>query len=174
MSDLSEFVVLSDTTLTTDSRRVAKHFKKRHDNVLRAIDGLDCSEEYRLLNFEEVFEEYENGNGAKQKSRVIRMTKDGWVFLVMGFKGGEAPRIKEAYIKAFNAMAEQLQRLGDARYHSLWSQRLELEKRDATSFMFASFGGKCMKARQREKPLLENERAILAAEMEPNLFLVKS
>ena len=32
MQDLSDFVVLSDTTLTTDSRRVAKHFKKEHKN----------------------------------------------------------------------------------------------------------------------------------------------
>ncbi len=43
MSDLSEFVILSDTTLTTDSRRVAKHFKKAHKSVLRAYDRLECS-----------------------------------------------------------------------------------------------------------------------------------
>ena len=51
MFELSEFVTLSDTTLTTDSRRVAKHFKKRHDNILRAYDKLGCSEEFTKLNF---------------------------------------------------------------------------------------------------------------------------
>lgn len=167
MSDLSDFVVLSNTTLTTDSRRVAKHFKKRHDNVLQAIDRLDCSDEYRLLNFQEVFEEYKSGNGATQKARVVRMTKDGWVFLVMGFKGAEASRIKEAYINAFNAMADQLQRIGD----SLWAQRLDLERREATSFMWASFGAKRMQERRKEKPLLENERELLEEKMQPVLFV---
>jgi len=37
MSDLSEFVTLNDSTLTTDSRRVAKHFKMQHDNVLQVF-----------------------------------------------------------------------------------------------------------------------------------------
>lgn len=36
MNDLSEFVTLTDTTLTTDSRRVARHFRKLHKNVLQA------------------------------------------------------------------------------------------------------------------------------------------
>lgn len=163
MNDLSEFVVLSDTTLTTDSRRVAKHFKKAHKSVLRAYDRLDCSDEFNRRNFAPVEETDAKG----EDRRVIRMTKDGFVFLAMGFQGSEAARVKEAYIKAFNAMAEQLQSIGN----SLWAQRLELEKREATSFMWASFGGKCMQSRRREKPLLENERNILDAEMQPPLFV---
>lgn len=166
MNDLSEFVVLSDTTLTTDSRRVAKHFKKAHKNVLQSIDRLECSEKFRRLNFQPVIEEYKNGKGGTQKDRVIQMTKDGFMMLAMGFTGKEAMTFKEAFINAFNAMAEQLQRIGN----SLWAQRLELEKREATSFMWASFGGKCMQTRRREKPLLENEREILESEMQPPLF----
>ena len=161
---------MSDTTLTTDSRRVAKHFKKAHKNVLQAYDRLECSEEFNRLNFQPVTEEYKNGKGGIQKDRVIRMTKDGFMFLVLGFRGFEAARVKEAYIKAFNAMAEQLQSIGN----SLWAQRLELEKREATSFMWASFGGKCMQTRRREKPLLENERDILEEEMQPALFAASS
>lgn len=171
MNDLSEFVTLSDTTLVTDSRRVAKHFKKRHDNVLQAIDRLDCSAEYRLLNFKETVETRENpSGGAPISSRSIQMTKDGWMFLVMGFKGAEASRIKEAYIRAFNAMAEQLQRIGDSRAESLMAQRLDLERREATSFMWASFGAKRMQERRYEKPLLENERALLESKMQPDMF----
>ena len=166
MTDLSEFVVLSDTTLTTDSRRVAKHFKKAHKNILQAYDRIECSEEFNRLNFQPVTEEYKNGKGGVQKDRVIRMTKDGFMFLVLGFRGAEAAKVKEAYIKAFNAMADQLQRIGDSR----WEQRLDLEKRDATSFMWASFGGKCMVRRKYEKPLLQNERDLLEAEMQPTLF----
>lgn len=36
------------------SRQVAEEFGKRHDNVLRDIANLDCSNEFHLLNFEEI------------------------------------------------------------------------------------------------------------------------
>lgn len=165
--DLSEFVTLSDTTLTTDSRRVAKHFKKRHKNVLRALDALQIPPDFYQLNFEPVIETYTNGKGGLQDGRVIRMTKDGFLLLAMGFTGPEAVAIKIAYIGAFNAMAEQLHQIGN----SLWPQRLDLEKREATSFMWASFGSKRMLERRREKPLLDNERAIMERVMQPGLFV---
>ena len=38
------------------------------------------------------------------------MTKDGFTFLAMGFTGKEAAKWKEAYINAFNAMADKLQK----------------------------------------------------------------
>ena len=162
MKDLSEFVTLNDTTLTTDSRRVAKHFKRRHDNVLQAYDRLECSKEFNHLNFQAV----EEGDEKGESRRVIRMTKDGFMFLVLGFRGTEAARIKEAYINAFNAMSDQLQQIG----MSLWNQRLELEKKDATSFMWASFGSKRMLDRKRELPDIRETRARLENEMEPALF----
>ncbi|MBJ7555469.1 hypothetical protein [Marinomonas spartinae] len=31
---------------------ITKHFDKRHDNILRKIESLECSDEYRALNFE--------------------------------------------------------------------------------------------------------------------------
>jgi len=37
----------------TTSRKVAEVFDKRHDNVLRDIQKLDCSEGFFVLNFEE-------------------------------------------------------------------------------------------------------------------------
>ena len=98
--------------------------------MLRAYDALECSPEFNRLNFEPA--DFIDKNG--EKRRKIHMTKDGFMFLVMSFTGKEAARIKEAYINAFNAMAEQLQQIS----MSLWNQRLELEKRDATSFMWAN------------------------------------
>ena len=162
MNDLSEFVTLNETTLTTDTRRVARHFGKRHDNVLQAYDRLDCSNEFSRLNFQATEELDEQG----KSRRLVRMTKDGFVFLVMGFRGSKAARIKEAYINAFNSMAEQLQRIG----MSLWDQRLELEKKDSTSFMWASFGSNLMTNRKRELPNIRQARERLESEMEPTLF----
>jgi hypothetical protein len=39
------------------------------------------------------------------------MTKDGFMFLVMGFTGAAAAKIKEAYINTFNQMAAMLYNL---------------------------------------------------------------
>lgn len=170
MSDLSEFVTLTSSTLTTDSKRVARHFRKRHDNVLRAFDNLGCSDEYRRLNFEETIADVPGPKGATRQERVVRMTKDGFVILAMGFTGAEAMRIKEAYIRAFNSMAEQLQGLS----LSLWEQRMALEKRDATSFAWASFGSRRMLERRRELPGFHEERARLDQQIQPRLNLVHS
>ena len=132
--------VVNDSTLTTDSRRVAKHFHKQHKNVLQAFDKLDCSDEYRLLNFQQTVDFRPNpSGGAPIQARVISMTKDGFIFLVMSFTGKEAARIKEAYIGAFNAMTDQLQQIAVNGFRDLWAQRLELETRDATTFQWASF-----------------------------------
>lgn len=79
---------------------VAETFGKRHDNVLRDARELGCSEEFRLLNFEE--SSYINAQGKRQP--MIYMTRDGFTLLVMGYTGELAMKFKEAYIKQFNAM----------------------------------------------------------------------
>jgi len=78
-----------------DSLYVAKYFEKRHDNVIRDIDNLDCSEEFRLLNFEE--SSYKNEQGKKQPC--YYMTRDGFVFLAMGYRG-------QVSIKAFRSFTK--------------------------------------------------------------------
>ncbi|MNF52964.1 Phage regulatory protein Rha [compost metagenome] len=92
----------------TTSLKVAELFEKRHDNVLRKLESLECSAEFHRLNFEEMSQEVDIGNGAKRKTKIWNMTKDGFIFVVMGFTGAKAAATKEAYINAFNWMAEQL------------------------------------------------------------------
>lgn len=72
---------------------------------------LDCSEEFRLLNFDE--STYINAQGHKQPC--FNMTRDGFVFLVMGYRGKKAASFKEAYIKRFNEMEEFIKYLLEAR-----------------------------------------------------------
>jgi hypothetical protein len=43
------------------------------------------------------------------------MTKDGFVFLVMGYRGKKAAKFKEAYINRFNAMEEFIKSLATAK-----------------------------------------------------------
>lgn len=48
-----------------NSRHVAEVFGKWHDNVLVAVDDLDCSDEFRLLNFKETCEIKEIGTSRR-------------------------------------------------------------------------------------------------------------
>ncbi len=84
---------------------VAETFGKGHKNILRDIRRLECSDEFRRLNFEQ--SEYLNEQNHKQP--MYYMTRDGFTILVMGYTGEKAMRFKEAYIKQFNAMEKTLQ-----------------------------------------------------------------
>ncbi len=67
---------------------MAEAFGKRHDNVLRDIETLECSREFTALNFEA-------GSYVDPTGRTLsryEMTRDGFSFLVMGFTGAEAGR----------------------------------------------------------------------------------
>ncbi len=92
-----------EVTVVT-SLDVAETFEKRHDNVLKDIRELECSGEFRLLNFEESF--YYNNQNHRQP--MYYMTRDGFTLLAMGYTGEKAMRFKEAYIRQFNAMEKVL------------------------------------------------------------------
>lgn len=94
-------------TPKTSSRLVARKFGKRHANVLRDIDNLDCSSNFNELNFELV--KYTDQKGEKRTEFIL--TKDGFTFLVMGYTGKEAAKFKEDYINAFNKMEEAIKNL---------------------------------------------------------------
>ena len=87
-------------------------FDKRHDNILADVRNLDCSVEFRLLNFQE--SSYINEQGKRQPC--VAMTRDGFTFLVMGYRGKKAARFKEAYIQRFNDMEEHIRLLVTARH----------------------------------------------------------
>lgn len=91
----------------TTSMNVATVFDRKHKNVLRDIENMDCSEGFTELNFEP--SEYTDPTG--RKLPMYEMTRDGFVFLVMGFTGSKAAAFKEAYINAFNVM-ESARRAG--------------------------------------------------------------
>lgn len=107
-------VELHGDRIITDSLRIAAMFSKRHDNVVKAIERLECSENFRLLNFEETSNLVPMPRGGHRTQTVYEITKDGFMFLAMGFSGAEAARWKEAFIAAFNRMEATL-RAGDAK-----------------------------------------------------------
>lgn len=98
-------------TARVNSLMVAQYFNKSHNHVLRDIQKLDCSDGFRLSNFGQ--SSYINEQGKRQPC--VCMTRDGFMFLVMGYRGKKAAAIKEAYIKRFNDMEHLIETLVETR-----------------------------------------------------------
>lgn len=102
--DFTSFVFAQGDDIKTTSLLVAEKFGKLHKDVLRAVRNLHCSEEFNQRNFAPI--DFIDKNSDSQPA--YEMTKDGFMFLVMGFTGKAAAQIKEAYINAFNLMHAKL------------------------------------------------------------------
>lgn len=99
---INEFGLFADMTgvAKTTSVAVAEYFGKDHKHVLRDIETLECSEEFNKSNFGLIT--YTDARGRKQPC--YEMTKNGCIFLTMGYNGKKAAQIKEKYIKKFDEM----------------------------------------------------------------------
>ncbi|TQR33986.1 Rha family transcriptional regulator [Brevibacillus brevis] len=130
---MDNLVFIENGKVITDSLLVAEKFGKTHDNVLRDIRNLDCSNEFRLLNFEESI--YTNERGRVYPK--VDMTRDGFTFLVMGYTGKDAGRFKEDYIKAFNLLEQAISQQTQPQLTTmemvayLANQAVQKEKEDA-------------------------------------------
>lgn len=71
-------LMVVDGRVKTTSRHVAEVFGKRHDDVLKAIRNLECSETFGLRNFAET--SYIDAFNREQK--LYEMTFNGFVRLV--------------------------------------------------------------------------------------------
>ncbi|EKK3318968.1 Rha family transcriptional regulator [Salmonella enterica] len=100
-------VTIENGRAVTTSMAVALYFKKMHKNVIQKIESLDCSPEFTSANFSAHVENIKAG-AVNRDSRSYKITKDGFVFLVMGFTGKKAAAFKEAYIAEFNRMEATL------------------------------------------------------------------
>lgn len=104
----------------TNSKNVAEVFKKEHRHVLRDIEKLDCSNEFRQSNFG--LSSYISEQN--KQLPCVDMTKDGFTFLCMGYRGEKAAQFKEAYIAEFNRMAESINSISSR------VNRLEIEGKE--------------------------------------------
>jgi Rha family phage regulatory protein len=104
MFDAMSLLEFAHDKLYVSSLDVAHHFEKLHYNVLRSIEALECSDEFRALNFEA-------SSYPTQQNRqmpMFRLTRDGFSMLVMSFTGPKAAFWRERYIQAFNLMEAEL------------------------------------------------------------------
>ena len=144
--EVANLCEIKDGQVVTTSLRVAEIFSKRHSDVLRDIRELDCSEDFHKRNFASMLKTTQLGNNATRKDPYYLITRDGFVFLVMGFTGKTAAKFKEAYIRAFNVMEERLRRMQSSpQYTMADAPRLvheHLERMEAEEQPIVEFYGK--------------------------------
>ena len=134
--DLAPVVRVTNGQPTTTSLLIAEKFGKRHDNVLRAVENLECSDEFRHLNFE--VSNYTDPTG--RALPMFRISRDGFAFLAMGFTGKKAAQWKERFLAAFNWQASEIARLRTIHSTPEWAAaRLEgkAARRDETDVIKA-------------------------------------
>lgn len=158
-----QLVTTQDDQITTTSRKIAELFGKRHADVLRRIDNLDCSVDFNQRNFSLV--EYIDEKGEKRPE--FEITKDGTVFLIMGFTGKKAADFKEAYINAFNWMADMLRKRAEIDF-----MMGDFSRRESASISSGSFHGKGLARRRKEKHSLSSELKQIESKLQMVLELV--
>ncbi len=108
---------------------VARHFQKKHKNILREIDRL-CSilpKSFTGLNFEP--SSFQDSTGRTLPAYLL--TRDAFSLLVMGFTGRAAMLWKLRYIEAFNALERAALERGselarEAGYTQGWDEAMSL------------------------------------------------
>ena len=152
-----KLVSAQDGEVFTTSRQVAELFEKEHRNVLRAIRLLECDEEFTALNYE--LTDFIDKNGDSRPEYLI--SKDGMVFLVMGFTGKKAAQFKLLYIRAFNWMAEKIRIT-----HELTHWQHDFTRREAVSVANGTVHGQGLARRRIEKYALSQEQAAIHAKLQ--------
>ena len=85
---------------STTSKIIADVFGKVHRVTLKAVDELECSDEFRRHNF--MLSHYLSPQNKKIKC--YNITEKGFYFLAMGFTGKKAATWKEAFIEEFDRL----------------------------------------------------------------------
>lgn len=126
---MDEMVVMRRKEAMTTSLKVAEVFHKRHDDVLKSIHNLDCSDDFTHRNF--AVSTYEDASG--KSNPMYYITRDGFTFLAMGYRGKKAAAFKEAYINAFNQMEKFITEKQSAEYLEARAagKRIRREETDA-------------------------------------------
>jgi Rha family phage regulatory protein len=89
----SEFAFHQGERIRTTSFKVSEAFNKQHKDVLKWLESLECSDEFNGRDFALVDCRDKNG----QLRKAYEMTKDGFMFLVMGVTGTKAAHIKSLH-----------------------------------------------------------------------------
>ncbi|MGG1228018.1 Rha family transcriptional regulator [Bacillus halotolerans] len=164
---MNQIVFIEGNQAVTDSLTVAKVFGKRHADVIKSIETLNCSKEFTERNFS--LSDYQDATGRTLKKYLIK--RDGLTFLVFGYTGAKAALFKEKYISEFNRMEAELQKMTQPSYMiedpvsrakrwiSEQEERQQLEQTLKIQEPLVNFAQSCMAS---ERSMLVRELAKLA------------
>lgn len=163
-SDFTKMVTTVQGKVFTTSQKIANYFGKNHKNVLRKIRQTisECPDDFSRLNFEPA--DFIDKNGEVQP--MFKLSKDGYMLVVMGFTGSAAMQIKVRYIQAFNWMAEQLNRWHEVGEEAQHRHALKVAKSEVK----ARIGSNLMNHRKKEKKLLALEYEQILSLTQPKLL----
>lgn len=145
---MNDLVKINNGELMTTSKIISDVFGKSHRKVTRDIAELHCSDEFRAANYVQSYY-------TSPQNKVLKcfdITRDGMVFLCMGFTGKKAAEWKEKYICAFNEMEKGLLNV-DSEMTRLSNQGKELKKLGSEWSLFGRQINKQKKA--HDKSVLE-------------------
>ncbi|MEK4220000.1 phage regulatory protein/antirepressor Ant [Bacillus sp. FSL L8-0222] len=164
---MNQIVFIEGNQAVTDSLTVAEVFGKRHADVIKSIETLNCSKEFTERNFS--LSDYQDATGRTLKKYLIK--RDGLTFLVFGYTGTKAAIFKEKYIAEFNRMEAELQKMTQPSYMiedpvsrakrwiSEQEERQQLEQTLKIQEPLVNFAQSCMAS---ERSMLVRELAKLA------------
>lgn len=163
IENFSQFVQVKGERIITDTLTIARVFEKPHKDVLKAIRSLNTPDNFNGRNFSLV--EYIDKKGEKRP--MYEVTKNGFMFLVMGFNGKKADSLKVAFIEAFDYLITQANKTSYQlleEYHQLClNKRMEEE--------FASYCGKGLNRWKGKKTSLYEKMKHLEDKIQINLHL---
>lgn len=100
---MNELINVINGEVVTTSLLIAEYFHKRHDAVLRSIEGL-ISENTKSWFQKSLYKV----DGNNKTYPMYYINRDGFSLLAMGFTGKKALEWKVKYIEAFNQMEKYI------------------------------------------------------------------
>jgi len=151
----------------TTSYAVAEAFGKTHAHVMRDIKKLlkQCGDDFAKPNFGFTVEIKKLGN-IERKTPFYRISKDGFMLLVMGFTGEKAMKTKIEFINAFNWMATQLSQA----FQSKWARYNQVSLEYTVRKEEVSSQARGMRMWRDDKLIYENEIIQLEVSLQPQLL----
>ncbi|OUO93514.1 hypothetical protein B5F39_07395 [Cloacibacillus sp. An23] len=104
-------IFISNDRPVVSSRDIARVFEKRHADILRAIQTLECTKSFTERNFALTSRTVEMPRGGAREEPEYLITRDGFTFLAMGFTGAKAAEYRSVRRSMTSRNPRALQRV---------------------------------------------------------------
>ena len=106
------------------SRIIAQYFGKDHRKVVRDIEALDIVGDFNTANFGRIT--YVDSRGRTQDA--VALTRQGCFYLIMGYTGSKAAKIKVELLLKFDQMEKQIQEQERRYWKSEYARQANLKE----------------------------------------------